>query len=130
MQFIGQRHATIFKNANSVKQGLLDYLTDIINMALYEEYPRGCFFINTATAFNTADKQVQSAIKHGAETVEQELIAFLEDGKYEGQIEGNKDTHALARYFLGLICGMNVIARVQKDRAILEDMVKIALEGL
>jgi TetR/AcrR family transcriptional repressor of nem operon len=130
LHFLGQRHAAIFRDAVSVKEGLRAYLGDVIDLALDTDYPGGCFFINTAIAINTADEQVRAAVTRGIDKVERGLAAFLEQGKLRGEIGEDRDTLALARFVLGLICGLNVVARVRKDRKTLEDMISIALEEI
>lgn len=127
---IGSRRTDIFNNSKSVKQGLKDYFNERINMALDEKYPGGCFITNTATSLETADERVKAAIKLSSEKIENEFYALLELGKLKGEIEENKDIRAIARFLLGLVSGINVVARIQKDRSALEDMVKCALEIL
>ncbi|EKQ57700.1 MULTISPECIES: TetR/AcrR family transcriptional regulator [unclassified Clostridium] len=129
-QLVGSRRTVIFNTVKSVKQGVKDYLDERINMALDEEYPGGCFITNTATSLETADERVKTAIKLSTEKIENEFFAFLELGKTKGEIGGDKDTRALARFLLGLTSGINVVARVQKNRKVLEDMVKCSLDIL
>lgn len=130
LHFLEQRHSAILRTAGSVKQGMRSYFDDIIELALDDEYPGGCFFINTATALGSADERVRAAIEQGVEKVESGLATFLEQGKIRGEIEQSRDTRALARFLLGMICGLNVIARVRKDRKTLEDMASIAMDNI
>ncbi len=129
-QFINQKRSTIFKKANTIKQGFSDFFDEIISNALDEEYPGGCFFVNTAISLPCADERVKSAILLGAKKVEEEFVNLIEQGKKNGEFCIEKDSRAIARLFLGLLCGMNVVARIQKDRNVLSDMVKTALASL
>jgi TetR/AcrR family transcriptional repressor of nem operon len=127
---VSSRRAEIINGAKSVKQGLNDYFNERISMALNEEYPGGCFITNTATSLETADERVKSAIKVSSEKIENEFYILLESGRNKDEIGRDKDTRALARFLLGLVCGINVMARIHKDRRVLEDIVKYALDVL
>jgi TetR/AcrR family transcriptional repressor of nem operon len=129
-QFINQKRSAIFNNAKTIKQGFADFFEETIAIALDDDYPGGCFFVNTAISLPCADEKVRSAIVLGAKKLEEEFVNLIEKGKLSGEFCADKDSRAIARLFLGLLCGMNVVARIQKDRAILADMTKAALESL
>jgi TetR/AcrR family transcriptional repressor of nem operon len=129
-QFINQKRSNIFNKAKTIKQGFADFFEESIATALDEEYPGGCFFVNTAISLPCADEKVKSAIILGAKKLEEDFVNLIEEGKLSGEFCADKDSRAIARLFLGLLCGMNVVARIQKDRDILADMIKTALASL
>lgn len=125
-----QKRAAVLANAGSVKQGMARFFQGIITFILDTEHPGGCFFTNTATALGTMEEQVHTAVTRGSQKMEDDFYNFLVRGRQRGEIRPDKDLHALAKFFVGLVRGISVIARIQKNRKALEDIVAVGLEVL
>ncbi len=125
-----QRRMNILNNAISIKQGMHDFLFGVIDFVLDDNHPNGCFFSNTATSLGTLHEDVHTIIKLAAKQRENSFYVFFENGQRNGEIQPDKDIRALARFFEGLVRGISVAASIHKERNVLEDMVKIALEVL
>lgn len=130
LELTAQKRAAILMNAKSVKQGMADFLQGVIHFTLDEENPGGCFFTNTATALGTLNDDIQTEIKRGLDRMEQDFYIFLENDRLRGNLPETRDCRALARFFVGCVRGMSVVARITKDRKVLEDMSAVALEAL
>lgn len=129
-QLTGRKRANFFAAAGSVREGMAEMLRGVINFALNKDLPGGCFYTNTATALGTLDEKIHALIKAGAASLENDIFAFLEKGKQHGEIAADRDCRALARFFVGVIRGMSVLARVSGDRKVLEDMAAVAVEAV
>ncbi len=125
-----RKRAAILAAAGSMKEGMAGLLKNVINFALDADLPGGCFYTNTATALGTLDEQIRALVKTGAASLENDLAAFLARGQGRDELAPDRDTRALARFFVAVIRGMSVIARVNGDRRALEDIAKVALATL
>lgn len=130
LQLNAQGRDNILNNAISVKQGMRDFFCGVIDFVLNDDHPNGCFFTNTATSLGTLHEDVHAIIKNAAKQRENSFYVFFEGGQHSGEIKPDKDIRALARFFEGLVRGISVVATIHKERIVLEDMVKVALEVL
>jgi TetR/AcrR family transcriptional regulator, transcriptional repressor for nem operon len=129
-EFTGRKRAAVLAGAASVKDGMAAFFAGVINFLLSEEYPEGCFFTNTATALGTLNEQICETIRLGTEGMEEDFFRFFARGQQRGELAGDRDIRAFARFCVSLVRGISVMARVQKDRKALEDIVKVGLEAL
>jgi len=123
------RRARMLSSAASAKQGLRDYLQGAVNFVLNKEHPIGCFYTNTSIAMNP-DKRVQALMKQATEKQEEDFYRCMVKAKQNGEIGPDKDPRVLAKYFVGLIRGISVVARIYKDRKTLEDIMNVGLTVL
>ncbi|HEX3044913.1 MAG TPA: TetR/AcrR family transcriptional regulator [Bacillota bacterium] len=130
MQDIDRRRMATFTRTGSVKQGMKDFLYGAVKFVLNEEQPGGCFLTNTATALGTLDPHFQEMIRRHLEKQEEEFYLLLEQGVKSGEISPEKNPRELARFFVGLIRGVTVVARIHKDRKLLEDIVNVGLKAM
>lgn len=124
------RKAGLISDTDSVRQNLKRFLESSIHFALNENLPGGCFITNTATAMGTLDEQIRSIIQSRLKKQEEFFYTLLEQGFQSGEIGPEKDIRALARFYVGLLRGMTVIARVNPERKMLEDIVNIGLQAI
>jgi TetR/AcrR family transcriptional repressor of nem operon len=127
---IDRKKAASFANAVSMKQGMKNFLFGTVDFLLKQDLPGGCFYTNTATALGTLDESIQLAIQSGLSKNETFFYTILERGKQNGEIDSEQDIQALSRFFVGLVRGMTVVARITKDRKVLEDIVQVGLKVL
>lgn len=125
-----RKRAHYFANATSVKQGIHTFFQGIIQFILDDKHPNGCFYTNTATAIGTLNEDIRAIIKHSSEKMEQDLYNFFLYGQQSGELRMDKDIRALARYFVGLIRGVSVMARIQTNREALVDIIEVGLKVL
>lgn len=130
IELTGQKRAGILDKAASVWQGIDSYLHGVVNFVLDENMPGGCFITNSLASFGIMDGQTDSILKKDLENQESDLCRLLEKGKKTGEIRPDTDILALSRYFTGLVRGLTVIARVRKDRKILEAVVNEGIKIL
>jgi len=124
------KRLTILQKARSARQGLQDYFKHNIDVAVAEYNPGGCLLTNTATTLKTIDKEFVQLIAQSVDRLERALYALLEKGQQSGEITSTKDIKALARLMMAVSYGLNVAARVNPNREMLEDIAKVALSTL
>lgn len=120
----------ILQKSNSAKQGLSEYFSHNIDVAVAAYNPGGCLLTNTATNLNTIDETIAQSIVQGVERLEQAIYSLLEKGQRSGEISTNKDIQAIARLMIATSYGLNVAARVTPSREVLEDIAKAAISIL
>lgn len=130
LQQFATRRMVLLRKAKSAKQGITAYFEDHIEVALADAYPGGCFVTNTATTLKTSDEPIVDSITQGMNQLEAAFYALLQRGQEAGEIAKDKDLQALARLFVGIAYGINVVARVSPHRERLEDMVNAAIQTL
>jgi TetR/AcrR family transcriptional regulator, transcriptional repressor for nem operon len=124
------KRLTILQKAKSAKQGLRDYFSHNIDVAVAEYNPGGCLLTNTATNLKTIDEEISRSIIQGVDRLEQAIHTLLERGQCSGEISGNKDVKAIARLMIATSYGLNIAARINPNREILEDMTRAAVSIL
>lgn len=130
LQQFAARRMGLLRKAKSAKQGITAYFQDHVEVALADTYPGGCFVTNTATMLKTTDDQVVESITQGTDQLEAAFYGLLQRGQESGEIARDKDIQALARLFVGMAYGINVVARVSPNRERLEDMMNAAIQTL
>ncbi len=124
------KRLTILQKAKSAKQGLQDYFSHNIDVAVAEYNPGGCLLTNTVANLKTIDEEVAQSLVQGVERLELAVYNLLEKGQRSGEIPSNKDIKAIAHLMVVVSYGLNIAARVNPNREVLEDMVKAAVSIL
>jgi TetR/AcrR family transcriptional repressor of nem operon len=121
---------TILQKAKSAKQGLRDYFKHNIDVAVADYSPGGCLLTNTATNLKTIDEEIAQSITQSVDRLEQGIYRLLEKGQRSGEIPSDKDIKAMARLFIATSYGLNITARINPDREVLEDIAQAVLSTL
>lgn len=129
-QTIGASKREALTGAHSAKEGIRQYFDRLIEVALSEELPGGCFFTNVATSLETADEHTRQRVYESLKSLEKSFYEVLFRGQQSGEIDPSKDIRGQASLLLGLSQGINVLSRVYKEIELFENMVNAALEGL
>jgi TetR/AcrR family transcriptional regulator, transcriptional repressor for nem operon len=85
---------------------------------------------NTATNLKTIDEEISRSIIQGVDRLEQAIHNLLERGQSSGEIPDNKDIKAIARLMIATSYGLNIAARINPSRDVLEDMTQAAVSIL
>ena len=130
LELTDRKRKAVLANASSVKQGMSMFFQGVVQFLLDSDHPCGCFYTNTATALGTLDQKIHTVIIRSSEKMEEDFYQFFLQGQLRGEIVPEKDIHALAKFFVGLVRGISVIARIQKDPEALESIVTTGLKTL
>jgi TetR/AcrR family transcriptional repressor of nem operon len=118
-----------FEGNRPVRDALLTFMLGIVDRS-EERRRRGCFMVNSAVELSPHDPETAKLVAAQHRSMERFLQRELEGAKARGEIPVEKNPRALARFLVGFLNGLNVVAKVNPDRAALRDMVNVALQAL
>jgi TetR/AcrR family transcriptional regulator, transcriptional repressor for nem operon len=90
-------------------------------------FPRGCLDTNTSLECPGAGDVIARKIAARLGQQESAIYQVLRRAQHEGALDPKQDARALARFFLGVAQGLNVVNKAAPDPAMLKDMVKVAM---
>lgn len=94
------------------------------------ERARGCLLVNSAMERAPHEPQTGRAIAQHLKTLEGTFLRALERAREAGQLEATRELRPLARYLVGALQGLIVMAKGQPDRRVLRDIVDVSLSVL
>ncbi len=89
-----------------------------------------CLFAKAALEFRQGEPEIATEIEHGIKEVEKVFCVALVAAKEKGEISENKDPESLARYFVSVFYGLQIMANGAFDREAVETVVADALKVL
>ena len=90
-------------------------------------WPRGCLNTNTSLECPGAGDDIGRKIAERLSQQESAIYQVLRRAQSEGSLGPEQDARALARFFVGVAQGLNVVNKAAPDPAMLKDMVKVAM---
>ncbi|GAA2622670.1 TetR/AcrR family transcriptional regulator [Streptomyces axinellae] len=90
----------------------------------------GCLTVNTTVELAARDREVEDVLARDLEVRLAALRAVIEEGRRAGDITGDRDPDALARFVNAVIGGMRVSGQAGADRAALEAIAATTLDAL
>jgi len=111
----------------NVRQGLYLMLERYVDIAIADKQPKGCFIVNTTTEMANTDAAINDLLDDYKAKVETIYFNYLQYGINQGQISPYKDIKVISNYLYTLQSGINVIAKVQKDKASLMQIISTSL---
>jgi TetR/AcrR family transcriptional repressor of nem operon len=99
----------------------------IIRRTSDPKWPRGCLNTNTSLECPGAGDDIGRKIGEQLGQIESAIYQVLRRAQSEGLLDQAQDARALARFFVGVAQGLNVVHKAAPDPAILKDMVKVAM---
>lgn len=101
-----------------------------LKVALAQERgrPRGCLVTNSAAELASRDRAAAGWIGAALARVEAAFHRAVVRAQEAGEIDPARDARALARFLTSSAQGLSVMAKAARDRAALDDIVRITLE--
>jgi TetR/AcrR family transcriptional regulator, transcriptional repressor for nem operon len=93
-------------------------------------WPRGCLNTNTALECPGSGDAITRTVAERLGQQESALYHVLHRAQVAGALDHGQDCRALARFFVGVAQGVNVVHKAGADPATLQDIVAIALRAL
>lgn len=90
--------------------------------------PRGCLITNTALECPRSGEEISRTITAWVGQQESVLYQVLLRAQAEGSLDRTRDCRALARFFVGVAQGLNVVHKAMADPAALQDMIHVAMQ--
>ena len=118
------------KSEGPVRDALHEVFERVLNLATAPSHPPGCLMTNTLVELGLRDADVAQRILVNYQQLESALITMLRRGQETGEIPSRHTASVLARFLLTTMQGLRVLAKAQPDRALLEDVISVALTTL
>lgn len=119
-----------FRGAESGRAAIDAAFEKVVECAGAPDDRRGCFLVNCASEVSVHDPQAAARVREGLRRIEQAIHGAVVRGQEAGEIPGDRDAWALARYLATSLNGLRLRAKANPDRAALEDVVRITLSAL
>ncbi|GAB4003700.1 hypothetical protein GCM10029992_46520 [Glycomyces albus] len=113
----------------TAKERIRAYLRFIVDVDLAGPVRRGCLAANTALELGGRDEEARSAVKRMEEQTIALFTARIEQGKREGDVAGEVDAEAQARFLMNTVVGLRVMAKTH-EAPDLHEIIETALSGL
>ncbi len=95
-----------------------------------KQHERGCLLLNANVEVVGHDAEVAALLREDEKAVVDIFERALRRAKKRGELRGNKDPEALARFFLSTLHGLRATARLDHDRKTLKKIAGVALASL
>ncbi len=99
----------------------------IIQRTSDPSWPRGCLNTNTSLECPGSGDAISRTIAERLGQQESAIYRVLQRAQAEGALDRAQDCRALARFFVGVAQGLNVVHKAGADPAMLKDMVTVAM---
>lgn len=106
------------------------FFEEIVELSLSDEEHKGCLLVNSALELSPHDPEFQTAINAVLGQVEGFFRRCVAAGQRDGSIPDDRSPEELARFFLGILMGLRVLARTRPERPLLEGVLHPALSLL
>ncbi|MBK8260311.1 MAG: TetR/AcrR family transcriptional regulator [Nannocystis sp.] len=113
-----------------LRPGLRALFTAIVDWMADEPDGRSCMMVCAAAERAPHDREVERRFCANTEQMERRFTARLERARADGEIGGQHDVTALARYLTNALYGLNLTAKARRDRAYLHQIVDVTLSIL
>ncbi|HEY2580721.1 MAG TPA: TetR/AcrR family transcriptional regulator [Mucilaginibacter sp.] len=120
----------ITSNSRSAKETIKKLLEFITGGLLEDQSRKGCFMVNAEVEVAPHDEQVNKMICENDQQVEDAFYMVIKKGQESGEITNQQDARALARFTFNTVKGMRVTAKSTTDKAVFDDIIKLALSVL
>ena len=99
----------------------------IIRRTSNPSQPRGCLLTHTSLECPGSGDDISRKIVERLGQLESAIYHVLHCAQAEGALDRAHDCRALARFFLGVAQGLNVVSKAMAAPAMLQDMVRVAM---
>jgi TetR/AcrR family transcriptional repressor of nem operon len=102
----------------------------IIRRTSDPRFPRGCLNTNTSLECPTSGDEITRKIAEGFGRQESAIYGALRRAQVKGRLDSRLDVRALARFFMAVAQGLNVVNKAVPDPGILTDVSRVAMTVL
>lgn len=114
----------------SPRQQLTEFFHALVDRAGEDRDHKGCLFTNTAAGMYGCNDAMTAWILRSFITLENVFVDVIERGQQNGEITTTHSSQKLARFFVGVAQGLNVMARANPEPEMLNDIVTQSLRTL
>ncbi|WP_374448932.1 TetR/AcrR family transcriptional regulator [Stella sp.] len=106
------------------------FFGEILRRSLDDSQQRGCMLVNAALEAAPDDPEFRAVVAGVLARIEGFFLDRVRAGQADGTVTRLVSAENLARHLLGVLMGMRVLARVRPEPALLEGVVRTALDFL
>jgi len=121
---------SIVSSDKPAKQAIKELLEFITYELIKDKNHKGCFMVNAEVEVAPHDAEVSQVICQNDRQVEEAFYKVIKKGQESGEITTRRDARALTRFIFNNVKGMRVTAKSITDKAIFDDIIKLALSVL
>jgi len=122
--------AARLKSGASGRESIEQAFKTLVNALVSSGGRRGCFVNNCAVELAPRDPAVETRVRHGVQLMEDAFYHALRHAQAHGEVPATKDPRAVARFLTSSMNGLQVMAKFNPGRSLLEDVVQVVLESL
>lgn len=111
----------------NIRQGLYLLFERMIDDALNDNKPRGCFTVSAISELAASDEKVYQRASKNRLITEEIYINYLQYGVNHSQVSPYKDLKAISSYLISLQNGIKLLSKIQPNK---EELLKIVSTGL
>ena len=112
------------------REAIEAFLAEIIDRSLKDRDRKGCLLVNSALDVAPHDAEIGRVVAGYLEEIRSFFQRNIEAGRHAGQVPRDIDAAGVSAHLLGVLLGLRVLARTRPDRALLESVVRPALDLL
>jgi TetR/AcrR family transcriptional repressor of nem operon len=112
------------------RQALQRMFDAIVRRTSDLSFPRGCLYTNTSLECPGSGDDITRKIAERVAELETAIYEALRRAQLQGSLDPARDPKALARMFIGVVQGMNVLNKTVGDPNVLKDMARVAMSLL
>lgn len=113
-----------------IGKGLQHFFESLIDSIVAGPGRRGCFIGNCAAEMARLDRGAAARVRKSLARIESAFRAGLDEARARGELPGDADTGALARFLTSGVQGLRLIGKANPDRRALEDIAAVMLRCL
>jgi TetR/AcrR family transcriptional repressor of nem operon len=121
---------SIINSDKQAKETIRKLLEMVIDELISDEAQKGCFMVNAEVEVAPHDEQVSQIVCANDQQIEEAFYIVIKKGQENGEIKNPQDARALARFIFNTVKGIQVTAKSSSDKAVFEDIIKMALSVL
>jgi TetR/AcrR family transcriptional repressor of nem operon len=109
------------------KQAIHQFFDEIIERSVDDRERKGCFLVNSALEIAPHDRELGAVIAERLGEIESFFRGRIKGAQADGTAPATVDAKDVARLFLGVLLGIQVLARSNPSRSLFEGVVRPAL---
>jgi TetR/AcrR family transcriptional repressor of nem operon len=112
------------------RQAIEAFLAEIIDRSLKDRARKGCLLVNSALDVAPHDAEIGKVVAGYLEEIRAFFQRNIEAARRARQVPRDIDAAGVSAHLLGILLGIRVLARTRPDRALLDSVVRPALDLL
>jgi TetR/AcrR family transcriptional regulator, transcriptional repressor for nem operon len=103
------------------------FLGEIVERSLKDPDCKGCLLVNSALEAAPQDVEIAAAVAGYLDEIRSFFRRNVEAARRAGEVPKSTDSDAVSGHLLGVLMGVRALARINRDRTLMENIVCPAL---